>query len=343
MTPLGKERVTPVRVKVTRGGQTESVHEVHGLVVEPERGVEHRFGNPDREAFWRSSMKPFQTLPLLEDGAADHFEFTSEEVALCSASHHGTVEHVERVADMLARLDLDANALACGPHRPFDEESARALECASLAPGRLHNNCSGKHTGMLALARYHGWDVEGYERHDHPVQARIRSELRVWLDPDPDELAWAPDGCGVPTPMLSLRQMASAYARFAGAGNGAPSAVARSMTTHPHLVSGSKALSARLMRCTEGRVLAKEGAEGVFCVAGLDTGWGGALKVIDGTTRAVAPALLAMLESLRLLSGTELEMLTDLRRPGVYNTHCDVVGYLEAFAEPESGPAVSAG
>jgi L-asparaginase II len=284
-------------------------------------------------------MKPFQTLPLLLDGAADHFALTSEELALCSGSHHGTVDHVERVADLLARLGLDANALACGPHRPFDEESARALECASLAPERLHNNCSGKHTGMLALALHHGWEVEGYERHDHPVQARIRSELRAWLRPDPEQLAWAPDGCGVPTPLLPLREMAGAYARLARETNGAPSSVVSAMITHPHLVSGSKALSARVMRSTEGRVLAKEGAEGVFCVAGLDAGWGAALKVTDGTTRAVAPALLAMLEILGLLSTVELEMLADLRRPPVYNTHCDVVGYLEAVAEPETGAA----
>jgi L-asparaginase II len=311
------------------------VHEVHGVVVGLEGGVEQRFGDPDYSAFWRSSMKPFQTLPLLVDGAADHFGFTSEELALCSASHHGTADHVGRVADLLARIGLDPDALACGPHRPFDEETARALECASLAPDRLHNNCSGKHAGMLALALYHGWATEGYERHDHPVQARIRSELRRWLKADPERLAWAADGCGVPTPSLSLRGMADAYTRLARARNGAPLSVVSAMISHPHLISGSKALSARLMRSTGGRVLAKEGAEGVFCVAALDTGWAAAIKVTDGTTRAVAPALLAVLECLELLAPAELELLADLRRPPVYNTHCDVVGYLEAVAEPE--------
>jgi L-asparaginase II len=313
------------------------VHEVHGVVVGLEGGIEQRFGDPDRAAFWRSSMKPFQTLPLLVDGAADHFAFTPEELALCSASHHGTVDHVGRVADLLGRIGLDADALACGPHRPFDEEAARALERASRAPERLHNNCSGKHTGMLALALYHGWAVEGYERYEHPVQARIRSELRGWLKTDPEGLVWAPDGCGVPTPSLSLRGMAHAYARLARAGNGAPLSVVSAMIDHPHLTSGSKTLSARLTRSTDGRVLAKGGAEGVFCVAGLDTGWAAAIKVNDGTTRAVAPALLAVLERLELLAPAELEVLADLRRPPVYNTLCDVVGYLEAVAEPEIG------
>ena len=331
--------MTAVSVRVTRGGETESVHEVHGLIVGLEGDREHRFGDPDYAAFWRSSMKPFQTLPLVRDGAADHFALTPEDLALCSGSHHGTADHVERVADLLGRIGLDAESLACGPHRPFDDEAARALECAGVAPGRLHNNCSGKHAGMLALALYHGWAIQGYEKYDRPVQERIRTELKAWLRLDPDGLRWAPDGCGVPTPRLSLRQMARAYSRLARASNGAVSSVVSAMITHPHLISGPKALSARLMRSTEGRVLAKEGAEGVFCVAGIDAGWGGALKVIDGTIRAVAPALLAMLERLELLRDDELEMLADLRRPPVYNTHCDVVGYLEATAEPVVGRA----
>jgi L-asparaginase II len=286
-------------------------------------------------------MKPFQAMPLVADGAAVGFGFPEEDLALCCASHHGTVEHVGRVTHMLNRLGLTAEDLSCGPHRPFDEEAALALECAARRPGRLHNNCSGKHAGMLALSLHHGWPIEGYEKYDHPVQERIRLELREWIDGDPEELAWALDGCGVPTPRLELREMARAFARLADAPHEAASTIVSAMTAHPHLISGVRAFSARLMKASEGRLLAKEGAEGVFCVAGLDAGWGAALKVGDGATRAVAPAMLAMLERLGLLLPTEIEALEDLRRPLVTNTQDDVVGHIEAdVEEPSRGSSV---
>ena len=322
--------MTAIQARVTRGGQTECVHDVHAVVVGPEAGVEHRFGAPAHATFWRSSMKPFQAMPLVADGAAARFGFPDEDLALCCASHHGTVEHVGRVTHMLNRLGLDSEALTCGPHRPFDEDAALALECAARRPGRLHNNCSGKHAGMLALSLHHGWSIEGYEKYDHPVQKRIRLELQGWIDGDPEELVWALDGCGVPTPRLELREMARAFARLARARNGAASTIVSAMTAHPHLISGARAFSARLMKASEGRLLAKEGAEGVFCVSGLEPGWGVALKVADGATRAVAPAMMAVLERLELLLPSEVKALEDLRRPLLTNTHDDDVGDIEA-------------
>lgn len=322
-------------VRVVRGEETESVHRVSGVVVGASDGEESGFGDPSRLAYWRSSMKPFQALPLVEDGAASAFDVTAPELALCCASHVGSPSHVEGIAKLMDRLDLAEDRLHCGPHPPFDEAAARAAIREEGGFRRIHNNCSGKHAGMMALARHHGWPVEGYAAPDHPVQARIRRSLARWLDVDPEGLAWASDGCGVPTPRLSLRQMARAFSRLRRAveAERAPAAVVGAMTAHPELVSGPGRPVTRLMEETGGRVIAKEGAEGVFCVAGRE-GWGLALKVEDGARRAATPAVVQVLARLELITEEEAATLDDLRAPAIENTRGEPVGRILPEVEP---------
>lgn len=322
---------------MTRGQGTESSHTVGGVIVGIGHWEELRFGHPEMATFWRSSMKPFQALPVVEDGAVAAFGFEAADLALCCASHHGTPTQVERVRSMLSRLGLTPEALACAPHLPFDEEAARQLLRLGEGPTPLHNNCSGKHTAMLALALHHGWETAEYNEFDHSVQERIRSGLRRWLDLETEVLSWAVDGCGVPTPYLSLRQMARAYARLGRASvrEAAPASVVTAMTSHPSLVGGPCAFSTRLMRATAGRLLAKEGAEGVFCVAAPSAGWGAALKISDGAKRAVAPALIEMLIVAELLEPQEIEALSELRSPPVTNWQGREVGRIVAEVEPQ--------
>ncbi len=330
-----------ILVHVVRGAEVESVHRVHGVVVGLRAGEEAQFGDPDTLAFWRSALKPFQALPLVEDGVAAAFGFGPRELALCCASHRGTPAHLEIAEAMLARVGLTEEALACGPHPPVDEEAARALARQGKSPRRLHNNCSGKHIGMLALAVSQGWPMEGYAEYSHPVQRRVRRALGPWLDVMPAEVSWGVDGCGVPTPYLSLRQMARAYARLARSALPAARAVVEAMTDHPEIVAGEGGIATVFMRAAGGRVLAKEGAEGIFCLCAPGAGWGAAVKVLDGARRAVGPATVEMLASLSLMTPAELEALDDLRRPCVHDTQGRQVGRLTARAHPR--PAAVAG
>ncbi|MFQ5689224.1 MAG: asparaginase [Gemmatimonadota bacterium] len=332
-----------IPVRVMRGSECESLHRVHGVVVDVDSGQEAPFGEPDRPAYWRSAMKPFQALPLVEDGAIVACGWEPADLALCCASHVGSDRHVSRAAAMLRSLGLTEEALMCGPHRPYDEQAARALECRGAAPGRLHNNCSGKHVGMLALSLHHGWPVESYAEFPHAVQSRIRRELAMWLDVEPDSLPWATDGCGVPTPYLSVRRMARAYALLGSSDRAAARSVVEAMTSFPELVAGPGRLATRVMEATGGRLLGKNGAEGVFCVASLSEGWGAALKVSDGATRAVGPALLEMLDSLGLLTAGELAELAEFRSTEILNTRSRRVGrvVVESRCGVRSGAAAS--
>lgn len=332
---------TQITVDVSRGPAVESTHRVRGVVCVDDAGGRST-GSPDLRTYWRSAMKPFQTIPTLEDGAAEAFGFGSEDIALCCASHGGMRQHTARVAGMLRRLGLSEDDLHCGPHAPFDADTARVLTCAGRLPGRLHNNCSGKHAGMLALARHHGWPTSGYERFDHPVQGRIRQGLARWMDFEPEDHEWAPDGCGVPTPRMPLAEMARAYCRLvqrAREGDGPARTVVSAMTEHPELTSAPGRVPLLIMHATRGRLLAKEGAEGVLCVAAVDDDWGLVVKVEDGAIRAIGPALVELLDRADLLGRDERRALAPLGRASIRNTLGDEVGTVEARAETSSGSA----
>jgi L-asparaginase II len=327
-------------VDVSRGRAVESIHHVQGVVCSATGEEELCAGDPEILTYWRSAMKPFQALPLFEDGVVDAFGLEPEDIAVICASHGGMRQHTERVAALLRRLGLNEDHLHCGPHLPFDQATARVMGCAGRLPGRLHNNCSGKHAGMLALAIHHGWSIEGYDRLDHPVQRRIQGSLSEWIDHEPKDHHWALDGCGVPTLRMPLHEMARAYSRLvrqARTGRTAPAAVVSSMTRFPELTSSPGRVPLEIMQATKGRLLAKEGAEGVLCVAALDDDWGLAVKVEDGAVRAVGPATVQLMDLAGVLRENERLALASVAEAVIENTLGTEVGRVRARESGDNG------
>jgi L-asparaginase II len=327
-------------VTVMRGGLAESSHRVSIAVVDGTGMLRAASGSPDLMVFARSAVKPLQALPLLDDGVVVRFGWGDAELALACGSHSGEPRHVELVRAMLHSIGLDENALACGPHTPFSESAARMLRDRGMRPTRLHNNCSGKHAGMLGLAATHGWRLSGYHERPHPVQQRLLDELARWSNVPREEIGIGVDGCGVATFALPLRALAAAFAalaRDARMGRGAAARVLGAMSRFPELVGGSQRLCTDLMLATEGRVIGKVGAEGVYCAAVPGAELGVALKIEDGAKRAAEPALLGVLRLLGVLGEDELAALAGYARPVVYNTRQEVVGDLHAQVELEAG------
>lgn len=323
----------PIRVTLDRAGTRESSHLVYGVVHESgSPGRRHVFGDPLLTAFWRSSMKPLQILPVVRDGVLGRLGLGAEALALACASHHGTPRHLEVVQSVIDAVRLTPEMFACGPHRPFDDGAARGMDREGRLPGRIHNNCSGQHAALLALCVARGWPVAGYHEPEHPLQRTIRRELSAWMGEDCERLPWGTDGCGLPTPALSLRDMARVFAAFGASSEAAVRSVVTAMTTHPTLVSGTTALSANLMQASSGRILAKEGAEGVFCLASAEGAWGAAFKVLDGATRPLGPAVVHALATLSLLAPAEIGQLEGFAQPVVRNTCGNEVGVLSVEA-----------
>ena len=320
-------------VEVTRGGVVESRHCVHVVVAHATRGVVGVAGDRDNVSFVRSAVKMFQALQLLEDGVAVAYGFSGEELALCTASHNAEPKHVAAARRMLEKSGAHEHDLACGPHLPMYEPAAEALLTAGLRPTRLHNNCSGKHAGMIAFARHQGWPVAGYHELTHPVQQRVLQTLATWTGVERGVIATGVDGCGLPTFSLPLANVAQACARFAAAadaGDSPAAALVGAMTAHPDFVAGTGRLCTLLMQQARGRVFAKVGAEGYYCAGIPAQHLGIAIKVDDGAKRASEPALLAVLRSVDAITDSDLVALRELAQPQVLNTRGEVVGGVRA-------------
>jgi L-asparaginase II len=254
-----------------------------------------RAGDPDLVTFWRSAAKPFQAMPLVEDGVIERFGLTTEDLALACGSHSSEPAQVTRVRDLLARIGCSERDLLCGPHAPLSETVAQDYQTRGVRLTAVYSNCSGKHAGMLALARHHGWPTAFYTRLEHPVQQRCLAEVSRWTDVPVADVKTAVDGCGVVCFAVPLRSMALAYARLANA-----SRIVEAMLRHPDLIAGEGRPCTELMRAHPGRVIAKVGAEGVYCALLPGERLGVALKVADGHGVAAALAIAAVLEALGL-------------------------------------------
>ena len=267
----------PIVVTVRRGEVEEATHVVHAVAVRDGAVVEEA-GDSNRVAFLRSAAKPFQALPLVR--ARD--DLTTEEIAIACASHLASPEQLAAVRSLLAKAPAEEDELECGPE-----------------PTPIRHNCSGKHAGMLALCRTKGWASGGYRLGTHPVQHGCLHEVATAADVDPNEIPTAVDGCGVLTFALPLERMALMFARLEQVDGGGQ--VAAAMRAHPELIRGPMAADSLLMRELEGWT-AKGGAEGLFCASGPG-GVGIALKVEDGSMRAMRPALAELLRRLGLETG----------------------------------------
>jgi len=342
----------PSIVETLRGGIVESRHRVSIAVVDADGKLAASTGDPDLVTYWRSCAKLVQVLPLLAEGAADALGISDAEVAVACASHNGEPRHVEVVRGLLTKAGCTEDDLACGPHNSLSPAVARAMAERGEKPRRIHSNCSGKHAGMLALARFHGWPTADYRLQSHPVQRRLLAEVVRWTDVPESRVGHGVDGCGVVSYALPLRNMALAYARLGsrqapvgggvrGAGSSgtdtlhptpntphaAADRVISAITADPWLIAGTGRLCTEVIAGSGGRVIAKIGADGVYCVAIPEQRVGMALKVEDGDVESARPALLAALE---ILAPGVVHVAETFRAPTIRNTLGEEVGRLKA-------------
>ena len=337
--------MSPFRILATRGDAVESAHVVSVAVVRG-AGALGRWGgeliasagDPDLVTFWRSAAKPFQALPLVEDGGAERFGLGTEELALACASHSSEPVHLEVTDRFLAKIGCTESDLACGPHPPLGPKVLERIQREGVQPTPRWSNCSGKHSGMLAQAKHRGWPTAGYETKDHPVQQRIVTAVEEWTGTKAREgearksreareeearedktrkarqaregavpvaplathapLELAVDGCAAVCFGLPLSGMARAYAALGDGASPGLAILRDAMLARPDLVAGTGRSCTDVMQAAPGKALVKLGADGVYCGTLIGTGLGFALKVEDGDMRTLPVALLAVLDQL---------------------------------------------
>jgi L-asparaginase II len=300
-----------VLCEITRGDRVESVHYGSIAVVDGSGALVHAVGDPEQFLYFRSSAKPFQAIPVIESGAADRFEFTPAELALCCASHEAELTHQQQVLAMLAKLGLDDSALQCGSPLPSDEEEMAKVISGERPASPLQCDCSGKHTGMIAACLQLGYPIDDYLEPKHPLQQQIRQLVAEACHMRPEDLVMATDGCSLPTFGGSLHAFAWSYAELAKPTlhQAALNRLREAMIEVPENVSGRQTLVTDLMRVGAGRIVAKSGAEGLICIGLPQQGLGIAIRILDGSFRAHPVIVAQVLKDLKVLSVAEVDSL----------------------------------
>ncbi|HRV62633.1 asparaginase [Albidovulum sp.] len=285
-------------VEFWRGGMLESLHYGHAVICDASGAIVEAWGDPDAVIFPRSSCKMLQALPLVESGAADALGVGPSRLALACASHQGAAVHSDLVTRWLGDLGLGDNDLRCGPQMPRDADAMKDVLCKGESPCRIHNNCSGKHSGFLTLARHLKSGPE-YHEVDHPVQLAVKQafeEVTGLGSP-----GYGIDGCSAPNFATTVHGLARAMALFSAAHEGsntrsrAAARLVAAMTAFPELVAGEGRACTNLMRAMGGKVAVKTGAEAVFVAILPENRMGVALKILDGGGRASEAAIVALL------------------------------------------------
>jgi L-asparaginase II len=294
----------PVLVEVIRGPLVESQHRGAVAVADASGRLLLALGDVERPIYPRSAVKAMQALPLIESGAADAFALNEDELAVACASHSGDSIHIEAVRSLLAKVGLDENYLACGAHWPISEDTTRELLRSGQRPRAIHNNCSGKHAGMLATAVHLGLDPKGYERADHPVQIMIARIIAEICGVPLDRSRMGIDGCSVPTFALPLAALAAGFARL-GNGEGlsperasAARRLFHACFSEPEHVAGEGRFDTIVLRALSPTCFSKGGAEGVHCASLPQLGLGIALKIDDGAKRGTELAMSEVIATL---------------------------------------------
>ncbi|GAB4322412.1 MAG: asparaginase [Candidatus Zixiibacteriota bacterium] len=332
-------------IEVTRGDTTESVHWAAAAVVDHTGRLIAALGSPDLEIFSRSSLKPFQALPTVMRGFPDQFKLENRHLALVCASHSGEDRHVKAAHEILDAIGATVADLRCGVHVPLWCKLSNDGTPPVSQFTAIHNNCSGKHAGMLALAKIIGTPFETYLEPDSPVQKLIRARVAAMLALEESEMRFGIDGCSVPNYVVPLRNLAYGYARLSASVGPKPARdeecfdgcrrIVTAMRQHPEMVSGEGRFDLDLARGTRGRMFSKAGGEAVECVGIPEKGWGVAVKIADGGSRAVGPTVVGILSQLGLLSDEELDALDAYVHPILRNHRRIAIGTMRMVAKLE--------
>ena len=323
-----------VLVKVSRGDMVESLHRGHVAVVNSKGELLYSLGNPQEVVYARSSMKPIQAIPIVETGAAEHYNFDHADLSLTCASHNGEDQHTNRVQSILDRAELGYSDLQCGTHNPRWPDTYEALIKANGEVTSIYNNCSGKHSGMLATAKHMNESISDYYKMDHPVQQRIMEAISDVTEVSKEDIAIGIDGCGVPVHGIPLHNLALGFAKLANPvqlsakRQEAIHKITTAMMKAPEMVGGTERFCSDFMRVLDGRMFGKAGAEGVYCIGDKETGIGIAIKIEDGNGRATSPAAVEVLSQLGLLTEHQKEQLADYHHPTLKNARKEKIGEL---------------
>lgn len=291
----------PIIVEVIRGRQTESRHSGAICVCNPNGDTIYSVGDVETAIYPRSAVKAIQGINAVESGAVKAFGLNEKEIAVMCSSHSGEEEHIKTVRKILKKAEIDESELECGKHWSSERKvmigQARQFE---ETPPAVYNNCSGKHAGFLITAKYLGMETKGYVNVNHPIQKQVAKIMGEVMGVEINSEKCGTDGCSIPTYAVSLKAMATGFARLVS-GERMPTErtkavkqIVSACVNEPYYVAGTGRFCTKYMENGKGELFAKTGAEGVFCGGLVNQKLGISLKCDDGATRASEIAMAAI-------------------------------------------------
>ena len=327
--------MSEILAKEYRGNTVENVHFGAIAVVDSKGKLIYSFGDPYFVTYLRSAAKPFQAIPLIISGAADEFGLDRKEIAIVCGSHNGQKKHIDVVKSILKKIGLSEKNLLCGAHIPhyYTINNIPPPKGARFKP--IHNNCSGKHAGILALSVYHGWNTKNYLSPKHPAQKMILDAISEICEYPTKKIGIGIDGCGVPVFAMPLYNMALVFSKLVtqqGKDEKASEAyqlIASSMLRYPEMVSGFGRFDLSLAKVGKGNILSKAGVA-LYCLGLIDSGWGMAAKIVDGARIAIGPTVCEALKQLGAVKKNDMRKFGEYALPIIRNHKGDKVGFVKA-------------
>lgn len=280
--------------------------------------------------YLRSCAKPLQASLLIDFGLDKFYNMTSEEIALCCASHAGESCHVNIVKGFLGKIGFDESYLKCGLHKPLSKTEQNKLILSGEKESILQNNCSGKHTMMLAICKKMGWGVNDYDEQGHPLQIAIKNKIYELCNCECDYPV-TKDGCGVPIHAMPLENMVKGYLNLFLSEK--YSKIRDAFIQNPYLIGGEDRLDTAIITAAftsplTSHLIAKVGAGGLCIVINLKQREGLIIKVMDSDMKARAICAIDALKQLGWLDKKMLEndLIKAQNKTDILTLHGEKIG-----------------
>jgi len=308
--------MSEVLVKIYRGNLVENIYRGDITIVDRKGRLIFSVGDSKKITYWRSAAKPIQVLPVIYSGAADKYGLTEKEIVIMTSSHSGQEKHIKLIYSILSKIGLNEGDLLCGAYPAFYKSTAESLPQNKVNVKSIYNPCSGKHIAQLTLCQYYGWGINDYYKLKHPVQQMILNVVAKMTEYPKERIYLGIDGCGVPVFGLPIKNMSYAYERMVNweildsEYQQASKRIVMSMTKYPEIVGGTGRFDTDLIRVSEGKLLAKSGADGVFCIGVRnENGMGITIKMESGNMKLLPLVVVQILYQLKILSTEKLNKL----------------------------------
>lgn len=324
----------PILVEAIRGNLIESFHRGVVCIVDENKKVLYSTGDIHQICYPRSAMKLLQVIALIECGAAAHYNFNDAELAVMCGSHNAEPMHIETVKSILQKIDLSPEYLQCGAHFPMMQQDYLPMYKNGIEASDIHNNCSGKHAGFLALCKFNNWSTQDYLLAEHPAQQLIKKVCSEMYECDIHDMHYAIDGCSAPIYSVSVYHQAIGYMNLVNKRNksqqraDACAKVVQAVSRHPEMVAGTQRYCTDMMKRCSHEVIGKTGAEGIFCMAFVNTVWGVCIKIDDGKMQPQYNVAQTILEQSHLFDTTDMIALQSYSKCDIKNWNQKTSGVL---------------